>query len=75
MKQIGARGFESLGEALAMTTAYGFMSYVVAREAYYKQDVELVVSATLGLVGTCILTYNTLALSLYGDTSNDYTGA
>ena len=74
MKQIGAYEFESLGEALAITTGFGFTSYILARDAYYERDPTIAFGAVIGLVGTCIFTYNTVALGLYGDTSNDYTG-
>ena len=74
MKQIGAHDFESLSEAVGITTAFGIMTLALARGAYYDRDIQLVVTAAVSIVGTCIFTYNTVALGLYGDTSNDYAG-
>ncbi len=67
MKQIGANPFRSISEGLAFTASMGTLTLILAREAYYKKDATLLIDAVIGLVGTSLVTYNTVVLGLYGD--------
>jgi hypothetical protein len=72
MKQFG-KGLDSLEQGLVLTTIFGFASFGVAREAYYRQDGARAIDALIAGIGTCIFAYNTVAIGLYGDISYDYT--
>ena len=67
MKQVGANPFRSISEGLAFTASMGTLTLILLREAYHRQDATLFIDAAIGLVGTGVLTYNTMVLSLYGD--------
>jgi|GEM_PF-3805223 len=53
----------------------GFTSVVLAREAYNAQDGARTIDTVIATIVTCVFMYNTIALGLYGDISNDYTYA